>query len=81
MQLAGERGFHGLAWLELAAGEFPVALVRLARGALRQQEAAVGLHHHADGDFGDLARRVAGGLCGLVHRRAHAFSLPGTSAI
>ena len=56
-ELAAERGARILARLDLSAGKFPVAGIRLALGALREQERAVGPLDHGRGDFGECGAR------------------------
>ena len=53
MQFARQRRLQGFARLDLAAGEFPVTRIDLARRPLRQQHAAVRLGQHSGNDFGD----------------------------
>ena len=54
VELARERLVDGLARLELAARELPVARVGLARGAGTEKHLAVLANEHADGDINNL---------------------------
>ena len=54
VKLALESVQRGFAGFDLAARKFPVACIRLALRALRQQKAAVGALEHGGGDFDAL---------------------------
>jgi hypothetical protein len=55
VELASERRGDGLAWLDLAAGKFPVAGVHLAVWPLRKQERAVAALDHGGRYFNDIS--------------------------